>query len=111
MWTIEDNGKDITWPDAEQYCKNHTLGGLSGWELPTIDELEKLYDPQNSSIYKIRKPFLLTDDWVWSSTKEGSGSAWLFVFGTHSTGTGRAHASPVYLSRVPRALCVRRSGK
>ncbi len=61
MWTIKDNGNDITWHQAEQYCKNRTLAGLSGWELPTIDELEKLYDPQNSRANNIRKPFRLND--------------------------------------------------
>ena len=71
MWTIEDNGKDITWPDAEQYCKNRTLAGLSGWELPPIDELKKLYGPTNTSGYKVRKPFRLTACCEWSSTKEG----------------------------------------
>lgn len=106
MWTIEDNGKDINWPDAGQYCKNLTLAGLSGWELPTIDELEKLDDPTNPNQYKIREPFRLTHCCPWSSTKQRSDSAWGFNFFIY----GR---SPYFMVRstAGRALCVRRSGK
>ncbi len=106
MWTIEDNGKNISWPEAEEYCKSLTLAGLSPWELPTIDELAKLYDSQNTNKYKIRKPFRLTAYWVWSSTRLGSGNAWDFSFG----GGVRVLA----VTSDPggnRALCVRRSGK
>ncbi len=77
MWTVEDNGKDIDWPDAERYCKSLGLAGHSDWRLPAIDELEKLYDPANSNFYKIRKPLRLTASSPWSSTKQGSGSAWV----------------------------------
>ena len=106
MWTMKDNGKDITWPDAEQHCKSLTLAGLSGWELPTIDELEKLYDRQSSNEYKIRKPLRLTTCCPWSSTKQGWGSAWSFNFGS-----GRRGVFPSNVSVGGRALCVRRSGK
>jgi hypothetical protein len=106
MWTIRDNGKDIDWRDANQYAGQLRLAGHSDWRLPTIDELEKLYDPENSSAYKIRKPFRLTSYWVWSSTKEGSGSAWHFHFSY-----GKRSANPMGGSNGPRALCVRRSGK
>jgi len=105
MWTIQDNGTDITWTKAEQYCKSLTLAGLSGWELPTIDELEELYNPQSSNVYKIRGPFRLTECCPWSSTKTGSGSAWYLYFYD-----GRRLAAPMASSGSSRALCVRRSG-
>ena len=107
MWTRNDNFEDVTWQEADHYCKSYNFAGLSGWELPKIDELERLYDPQNSSSYRIRKPFRLTGYWVWSSTKEGSGSAWFFGFGS-----GELNHTPMVLSfDVVRALCVRRSGE
>lgn len=106
MWTMEDNGKDITWQGADQYCRSLSLAGLSGWELPPIDELEKLYDPQSSSEYKIRGPFRLTACCPWSSTKEGSGSAWGFLFSF-----GERFRVPLGVSSYYRALCVRRSGE
>ena len=106
MWTIKDNGHRITWADADQYCKSLNFAGLSGWELPTIDELKKLYDPQSSSEYKIRKPLRLTSFWVWSLTKEGSSSAWAVFFFSSRMGVGA-----VDLHGNLSALCVRRSGK
>jgi hypothetical protein len=46
MWTIQDNGKNINWHEANEYAKQLRLGGYSDWRLPTIEELEKLYDPK-----------------------------------------------------------------
>jgi TIR domain/Protein of unknown function (DUF1566) len=106
MWTMEDNGKDITWQGADQYCRSLTLAGLSGWELPTIDELAKLYDPQSSNVYKIRGPFRLTACCPSSSTKDGSGSAWYFGFRDV-----RRYGGTMALSYELRALCVRPSGE
>ena len=104
MWTIKDSGKDVSWQEADQYCRSLPLAGLSGWELPTIDELERLYDPQNSSEHKIRKPFQLTGYWAWSSTKEGSGSYWYFGFNV-----GKRFVPQTGVSYNTRALCVRQS--
>ena len=105
MWTIQDNGEDISWRDAGQYCKSLTLAGLSGWELPTIDELGKLYHPKNSRFY-IRKPLRLTGYWVWSSTNEGLGSAWVL-----NLDRGERAVFLIGHEVRPRAFCVRRSGK
>jgi hypothetical protein len=74
--------------------------------LPTIEELEKLYDPKVNGRYKIRKPFELTGWLVWSSRKKGPDCAWAFDFvnGLHLDG---------YLGDSPDrgALCVRGPGE
>jgi hypothetical protein len=106
MWTIRDNGKDLNWHQANKYARQLRLGGYSNWRLPTIDKLEKLYEPQKKSDYKIRKPFQLTSRFVWSWAKEGSGSAWFFSYGD-----GRRYNVPVGYSSNYRTLCVRRFGK
>ncbi len=106
MWTRRDNGEDIDWNDANEYAKRLRLGGHSDWRLPTIDELEKLYDPNGGNKYNIRKPFRLTGWWVWSSTTEGSDSAWDFLFDD-----GKRYSGRMAPSDSPRALCVRRSGE
>jgi hypothetical protein len=73
--------------------------------LPTIDELEKLWDPEANNVYKIRKRFRLAGWWVWSSTTEGSVSAWDFFF-------GYGERLSVRMARCSyRALCVRGSGE
>jgi hypothetical protein len=106
MWAKEDNREDISWPEANDYAQQLRLGGCSDWRLPTINELEKLYDPEGGSKQKhIQTPFRLTSEWVWSSTKESSELAWYFNFLF-----GRRDLCPTK-SRFPmRALCVRRSG-
>ncbi len=107
MWSRTDNGYDINWHRADRYCKGLTLGGYTDWRLPTIEELEKLYDPDAEGRYKIRAPFQLTGAWVWSSTKKGSDRAWVF----HFTLGERRHSRLGFSPRHRRALCVRRSGE
>jgi len=45
MWSAEDNGSDIEWPDAKKYCENYRGGGHTDWRLPTLNELSTLYEP------------------------------------------------------------------
>jgi hypothetical protein len=108
MWTRTDNFEDVNWNQANQYCEDLTMGDYSAWRLPTIEELEKLYDPKPGTSFTIRKPFRLTNYWVWSSTKEGSDSAWSFYFyggerALFPLGHSFAHSF--------RALCVRGPGE
>jgi len=44
-WTKSDNGTDVDWNQANAYCSNLRLGGYTDWRLPTIDELQGIYDP------------------------------------------------------------------
>jgi hypothetical protein len=115
-WTRKDNGRDIDWNGGARYCDDLTLEGFTDWRLPTIDEIEKLYDP-NDTVYKIRKPFELTACCHWSSTKRGIpeegfplslDSAWYFNFNMAVGGRNHTHLSP---SHGRRALCVRASGE
>jgi formylglycine-generating enzyme required for sulfatase activity len=106
MWTIEDNGKEINWDEANEYAKQLRLGGYSDWRLPTIEELEKLYDPRRGGERKIRKPLQLTGWFVWSPTKQGSASAWGFDFYY-----GKRHRANLDYSFAGRAFCVRGLGE
>jgi hypothetical protein len=44
MWARKDNGKDIRWGKAKKFCRDLRLDGQSDWRLPTIGELQRLYD-------------------------------------------------------------------
>jgi len=44
MWAAKDNGKDISWKNATKYCRNLNLAGHTGWRMPNMDELQRLYD-------------------------------------------------------------------
>ena len=44
MWAAKDNGYNIGWSAAKSYCENYRGGGYSDWRMPTLAELEGLYD-------------------------------------------------------------------
>ena len=44
MWAAKDNGEKVNWVDANAYCTNYNAGGFTNWRLPTLSELEGLYD-------------------------------------------------------------------
>jgi hypothetical protein len=103
MWTKKDNGSDIAWQQAIDYCQNLRLNGHSGWRLPTIDELEAIYDPSaNVSSDGINwhvKGDLHLTGWHWSSTsKDASRGAWVFKFMFKES-------VPVFYDNPTRAVC------
>jgi hypothetical protein len=104
MWTKEDSGKDLEWNEAKEYAWGLVLGGYKDWRLPTIEELEDLCAPGSEGDYKIRKLFLLTKAWIWSSTKFAPGSGWFFSF------ENGVRLYNIYGSGRNRALCVRGPG-
>jgi len=40
MWQKGDSGKEVTFAEAQEYCKNLRLGGHADWRLPKPDEGE-----------------------------------------------------------------------
>ena len=38
MWQKGDNGKEVTFEEAQKYCRNLRLGGHADWRLPKPDE-------------------------------------------------------------------------
>jgi hypothetical protein len=44
IWTVKDNGRDASWRQANKYCRDLRSARYSDWRLPTIDELEGIYD-------------------------------------------------------------------
>jgi len=100
-WTKKDSGS-VNWDQANSYCTNLQLDGRSGWRLPTIDELQAIYDP--SAKWKI-KGDLTFFDWVWSSNPgTGPGEGWLFVY---SAGQRYSDKRDFVGAGSRRALCVR----
>jgi polyisoprenoid-binding protein YceI len=110
-WTRSDNGHDIDWHQAKQFCDGHG----KQWRLPTAQELISLYDARRTvgatcgkSHCRVSGLFNLTGDWFWSSDpvgKDGSDGnelAWgvLLV-------TGARTPSVQGLPDGSRALCVR----
>jgi hypothetical protein len=115
MWPRKDNGGDVTWQQAANYCQNLSLGGYTGWRLPTIDELQGIYDSGinvpgqwgNGKLVAFHvKGSLKLSGWQTSSSQGNvSGEAWDFDFGA-----GLRPSYPLGFDHNGRALCVRRSG-
>jgi Protein of unknown function (DUF1566) len=115
MWAAKDNGSDINWQDAKFYCENYHGGGYTDWRMPTLDELDGLYDASKShpaacygrnSIHVATELIDITCFCPWASeTSETTGEADFFDFGP---GIRSGFASQ--LTRFSRALPVR-SGK
>ena len=40
MWQKGDNGTEVTFDEAQEYCKNLRLGDHADWRLPKADEVD-----------------------------------------------------------------------
>jgi hypothetical protein len=104
QWTRADNGGDVNWSQAQAHCQG--LG--SGWSLPTVAQLQSLYDNNLPGIpcgyysCKVSNQFRLSNPWFWSSESNGSSEAWLVGL---DNGGRDSHSVGYSLFR---ALCVRR---
>jgi Protein of unknown function (DUF1566). len=91
MWAAKDNGSDINWQDAKFYCENYHGGGYTDWRMPTLDELDGLYDASKShpaacygrnSIHVATELIDITCFCPWASeTSETTGEVDFFDFG------------------------------
>ncbi|MGA3159870.1 MAG: DUF1566 domain-containing protein [Terracidiphilus sp.] len=118
MWTKKNNGSDVNWQQATDYCRNLQLAGYSGWRLPMIDELKGIYDSNINSpgqwrdgtatTWHVKGNLQLSGD-EWSNTQDNAYSyteAWIFNFRSgHETSTLPGS------SATTRAHCVRYSGE
>jgi hypothetical protein len=75
MWAQADNMGDITWHDAQIYCKIPPIAGYkySDWRLPTILELRTLYNEDLEGYesdcgleVKVYPIIRLSCAWVWT---------------------------------------------
>jgi hypothetical protein len=99
IWAASDNGKNVTWPEANNYCSSLNLAGYSNWRLPTIDELAGIYDEtQDVNGWHIKGGIRITE-MVWSSEAQGDYQHKAFTF--HNV-----KKDPVRVVFSRRALCV-----
>ena len=73
MWAAKDNGSPINWQNGLRYCQNYSGGGHTDWRMPTLAELEGLYDPgaKNKRGYHVTKLIETSAQSLWASETRG----------------------------------------
>ncbi len=125
MWAKNSSPGDLTWQDAETYCKTPPIASYkyTDWPMPTIEELKTLYRKDFEGYeadcglkVRIDPIFEVTCVWIWSSdlpetpsfSKDGKErkvrSVMAYVF---DLGRGYKYADRMVKKKSKRALPVR----
>ncbi|HXR39781.1 MAG TPA: DUF1566 domain-containing protein [Terracidiphilus sp.] len=124
MWAAKDNGEDVNWHQATEYCRNLRLAGSSDWRLATIDELRGIYEwnantpgelPRSSEheafayTFDVKGNIFLTGD-PWSSSRisDDRGHPFRYAWYLNFNRGGRTF-DELSFTTFKRALCVRGS--
>jgi len=109
MWAAKDDGKGLMKHDAKGYVENYRGGGYSDWRMPTIDELETIYDRdlENQHGYHVTKLIDITDEWVWGTEGWSNLNEFSFLKGSPAVGDGSGAGSSYGIRYGARALPVR----
>jgi len=115
MWTKSDNGSEVSWGQAVDYCRKLRLAGHSDWRVPTLDELNGISDSgasvscdSDKSKCHIKGNIRLSTGWVWGrKITDVSGQIHVFTYDQAIWSSGMKR----YEKKFDRALCVRRSGE
>jgi len=107
MWGNRDNGNDTKWHDAKFYCENYHGGGYKDWRMPTLQELESLYDEHkiqpvacsnSNNVHIATGSINITCLNLWSSeTSTTTNECAIFNFGS---GTRSAYACQMTFARA-----------
>ena len=120
MWAGRDNfGRDLNWRQAAKYCLDLNLAGSADWRLPTISELEGIYDKSADALglggkrneiatsWHVKGDLFLTG-WTWSASHlmdaRGRPTGWGLLFDFNR---GRRFDDELGFRTFKRALCVR----
>lgn len=82
MWAAEES-ETLSWDDAKKYCKKFRGGGYKDWRMPTLTELEGLYDPDKQPDCGCITNLIEMENgpncWEWSShTKDAEAAFFAF---------------------------------
>ena len=68
-YVAPDPGNRMEWSAANSYCNNLSLEGMTGWKMPTRDELVQMYADRNSiGGFYITTSIYTYVSYYWSST-------------------------------------------
>ena len=89
MWQIRDNGVDIGWAAAKDFCGHLETDGFNDWRMPTQDELASLYrlEAANTSEYYILQKIQISACCQWASdVKDPKVASFDFEYGNRDWG-------------------------
>ena len=87
-WAGKDNGMPITPGEGASYCDSLKTGGID-WRLPTIDEVESVYDAkEKNKKYRIKGTIELSEACVLTSSTNRGGDTFTFCFNSGSRNIG-----------------------
>ncbi len=119
MWAAKDDGKAIDEADLKTYFNNYRAGGYADWRMPTIDELEEIYDDgtENKHGYHLTKLIDLAGEWVWGLDGRDLATSFGFIEGSTAVaffdgpGSGAWYQAKKVEGGGARPLPVRATGK
>ena len=86
-WAVKDNGMPITPNEGNSYCDALKTGGLD-WRLPTIDEVESIYDSKEKKQFRTKGTIELSEACVLTSSRNRGGDTFTFCFNSGSRNIG-----------------------
>lgn len=79
-WQRQGSRYPFTWPEARAYCQrlaDDEWAGMSGWRLPTVDELLSiLRPPARAADLCLQSAFSPRQRWLWSIDRASFIAAW-----------------------------------
>ena len=96
MWQYATDGP-MTWDAAMAHAATRTLGGHSGWRLPSIDELRSLL------ISPCMEMMSISQAGNWASTPHPHNSNFAWTLSLSTSGAGYARKSESYQARAVRS--------
>jgi hypothetical protein len=90
MWAGASSGSSLSeYSDAEDYCERYSGGGYKDWRMPTIDELNSLYNENlsNDQGYHVTKLISVGGNYVWGMQNSWGGTG-VFNFKTRTSELG-----------------------
>ncbi|MDR0311778.1 MAG: DUF1566 domain-containing protein [Acidobacteriota bacterium] len=86
-WAGKDNGMPITPSEGNSYCDSLKTGGLD-WRLPTIDEVETVYDAKAKKQFRTKGTIELSEACVLTGSTNRGGDTFTFCFNSGSRNIG-----------------------
>ena len=119
MWAAKDGGKAIDEADLKTYFNNYRAGGYADWRMPTIVELEEIYDEdtENKQGFHLTKLIDLAGEWVWGLDSRDLAISFGFIEGSPAVaffdgpGSGAWYQAKKAGGGGARPLPVRATGK